>query len=84
MEDDGVIKLYEPSQTPCLYVAPAENMVGQSPVDPLIPGRQQNINTPTQVQHRDSGFPMGCADAALVDGTAHNHGRRSSDVYEVS
>ena len=28
MEDAGVIKLYKPSPTPCLYVAPAENMVG--------------------------------------------------------
>jgi hypothetical protein len=28
MEDAGVIKLYEPSPTQCLYVAPAENMVG--------------------------------------------------------
>ncbi len=28
MEDAGVVKLYEPSPTPCLYVAPAANMVG--------------------------------------------------------
>ena len=28
MEDSGVVKLYEPSPTQCLYVAPAENMVG--------------------------------------------------------
>ncbi len=28
MEDAGVVKLYEPSPTPCLYVAPAEYMVG--------------------------------------------------------
>ena len=31
MEDAEVIKLYEPSPTPCLYVAPAENMVEESP-----------------------------------------------------
>ena len=32
MEDSGVIKLYEPSPTPCLYEAPAENMVGRVPL----------------------------------------------------
>jgi hypothetical protein len=26
MEDSGVIKLYKPSPTHCLYVAPVENM----------------------------------------------------------
>jgi hypothetical protein len=29
-------------------------------------------------KRRDSGFPMGCADAAAVDG------RRGSNVYEVN
>ena len=28
MEEAGVIKLYEPSPTQCLYVAPVENMSG--------------------------------------------------------
>ena len=32
MEDFGVVKLYDPSPTPCLYVAPAENMVGRVPL----------------------------------------------------
>ncbi len=32
MEDSGVVKMYEPSPTPCLYVAPAENMVGRVPL----------------------------------------------------
>ena len=32
MEDAEVVKLYEPSPTPCLYVAPAENMVGRVPL----------------------------------------------------
>jgi hypothetical protein len=36
MEDAGVIKLYEPSPTPCLYVAMAENMVGRVPLIPLF------------------------------------------------
>ncbi len=36
MEDAEVVKLYEPSPTPCLYVAPAENMVGRVPLMPLF------------------------------------------------
>ena len=34
MEDAGVTKLYEPSPTPCLYVAPAANMAGRVPLIP--------------------------------------------------
>ncbi len=29
MEDTGVAKLYEPSPTPCLYVADVQNIVGR-------------------------------------------------------
>jgi hypothetical protein len=36
MEDSGVVKLYEQYRTPCLYVAPAENMVGRAPLMPLF------------------------------------------------
>jgi hypothetical protein len=36
MEDSGVVKLYEPSPTPRLYVAPVENMVGRVPLMPLF------------------------------------------------
>ncbi len=39
MEDAGVIKLYEPSPTPCLYVADVQNMVGRVPLIPLFFGR---------------------------------------------
>ncbi len=35
MERAGVTKLYEPLPTPCLYVAPAANMVGRAPLIPL-------------------------------------------------
>ncbi len=52
MEDAGVIKLYEPSPTSCLYAAPAENMMGKTP---LIHSKS-----------RDSGFMMGSADAAAL------------------
>ena len=41
MASVGVTKLYEPSLTPCLYVAPAANNAqhgGQSSSDPLVPG----------------------------------------------
>jgi hypothetical protein len=31
-----VIKLYEPSPTPCLYVADVQNMVGRVPLIPLF------------------------------------------------
>jgi hypothetical protein len=79
MEDAGVVKLYEPSPTPCLYVAPAENMVGRVP---LIPCFLAGNSTPT-IPHkfskrRDSDFPFGCADSAAVDG------RQGSNLYEVN
>jgi hypothetical protein len=32
MEDAGVIKQYEPSPTPCLYVTDIQNMVGRVPL----------------------------------------------------
>ena len=79
MEDAGVVKLYEPSPTQCLYVDPAENMVGRIP---LIPCFLDGNATPT-IPHRYSKnksacFPAGSADAAAEDG------RRDSNVYEVN
>ena len=79
MEDSGVIKLYKPSPTPCLYVAPAENMVGRVPLMPLFLAGNSTPTIPHLYSKRkDTGFPMGCADAAAVDG------RRGSNVYEVN
>ena len=79
MEDAGVVKLYEPSPTPCLYVAPAENMVGRVPLMPLFLAGNATPTIPHLYSKRkDSGFPMGCADPASVDG------RRGSNVYEVN
>ena len=79
MEDAGVIKLYEPSPTPCLYVANVQNMVGRVPLMPLF---LAGNSTPTMPhifsKRKDSGFPYGCADAAATDG------RRGSNVYEVN
>ena len=79
MEDSGVIKLYEPSPTPCLYVAPAENMVGRVPLMPLFLAGNSTPTTPhLYSKHKDTGFLMGCADAAGLDG------RQGSNVYEVN
>ena len=79
MKDAGVVKLYEPSLTQCLYVAKAENMVGRVP---LIPCFLDGNVTPT-IPHkysRNKGacFPARCADAVAEDG------RRGSNVYEVN
>ena len=79
MEDAGVVKLYEPSPTPCLYVAKAENMVGRVPLMTLFLAGNTTPTIPHLYSKRkDSGFPMGCADTASVDG------RRGSNVYEVN
>ncbi len=79
MEDAGVVKLYEPSPTPCLYVSLAENMVGRIP---LIPCFLDGNVTPTiphkYSKNKNSGFPAGCADTAAEDG------RCCSNVYEVN
>jgi hypothetical protein len=79
MEDAAVIKLYEPSPTPCLYVADVQYMVGRVPLMPLF---LAGNSTPT-IHHifskrKDSGFPYGCADTTATDG------RRGSNIYEVN
>ena len=79
MEDAGVVKLYEPSPTLCLYVANTENMVGRIP---LMPSFLNSNATPTIPQkyskNKNSCFPAGCADSAAEDC------RRGSNVYEVN
>ena len=81
MESAGVTKLYEPFPTPCLYVAPAANMVGRVPLIPLFLAGHGN-SPPTipheYSQHKRSGFPVGTCDTAAADG------RRGSNVYEVN
>jgi hypothetical protein len=81
MEDAGVVKLYEPSPTLCLYVAPVENMEGRVPRFRLILAG----NSTPRITHimmfskrKNSGFPFGCADAAAAEV------RRGSNVFEVS
>ncbi len=67
MEDAGVIKLYEPSPTPRLYVADVQNMVGRVPLMPLFLADNSTPTIPHIFsKHKDSGFPYGCADAAAM------------------
>jgi hypothetical protein len=74
-----VVKLYEPSPTPCFYVAPAENMVGRVPLIPLFLAGNSTPTIPHMLsKHKAAGFPSGCADAAALDG------RRGSNIYEVN
>ncbi len=78
MEDSGVVKLYKPSPTPCLFVAPAENMVGRVPLMQLFLAGNATPTIPHMFSKRkDAGFPFGCADAAALDG------RRGSNINEV-
>ncbi len=77
MEDAKVIKLYEPSPTPCLYVADVQNMVGRVPLIPLLLAGNSTPTIPHIFSKRkDSGFPYGCAVWLC--------GRRGSNVYEVN
>ncbi len=83
MESAGVTKLYEPSPTPCLYVAPAANMVGRVPLTPLFLAGNTTSTIPHKYrQHRDkrSSFPAsaGNCDAAAADG------RSGGKVNEVN
>ena len=68
MEDAEVIKLYEPSPTPCLYVAPAENMVGRVPLMPLFLAGNATPTIPHLFSKRkDSGVEL-----RLFGGTRRN------------
>ena len=79
MERAGVTKLYEPSPTPCLYVAPAANMVGRVPLIPLFLAGNSTPTIPHKYsKHKSSGFPAGSCDTADADG------KRGSNVYEVN
>ncbi len=56
----------------CLYVSPAENMVGRAPLIPLFLAANSTQTIPHKFSKRkDSGFAFGCADAA-------------GNVYEVN
>jgi hypothetical protein len=81
MEDAGVIKLYELSQTRCLHVAPAGNMVGRIPTMPcFLDGNMTPTILHKYNKNKNSCFPAGCADSAAEDGSL----RRSNNRYEVT
>ena len=77
--DRATTKLYKPSPTPILYVAPCHLMLGRVP---LFPCFLQGNATPT-IPHKlrqlkGSAFQCGTADAAAADG------RKGSNVYGVN
>ncbi len=75
----GVTKLYEPSPTLCLSVAPAACMVGRVPLILLFLAGYSNPTIPHKYnQHKRSGFSVGTCDTAAADG------QRGSNVYEVN
>ncbi len=79
MERARVTKLYEPLPTPCLYVAPAANMVGRVALIPLFLAGNSTPTIPHQYsQHKRSGFLVGSRDTAAADCRCGSH------VYEVS
>ena len=82
MEDSGVVKLYEPSPKLCLYMVPAENIVGRVSRVPLVPlflAGNSTLTIPHMFsKHSVAGFAFGCANAAAVDG------RRGRNIYEVN
>ena len=52
-----------------LSISPAENMVGRAPLIPLFLAENTTPTIPhVYSKRKDSGFPMGCADAAALDG----------------
>jgi hypothetical protein len=79
MEDTGMVKLYEPSPTQCLYVAYAWNMVGRiSLIHCFLDGNVTPTIPLKYSMNKNSCFQAGCADAAAEDG------RRGSNVDEVN
>ncbi len=64
-----MFKLYEPSPTPWLFVAPVENMEGRVPITPLFLAGNSTPTIPHMFgKRKDSGFPFVCADAAAAGG----------------
>jgi hypothetical protein len=79
MEDAGLVKLYEPSPTPCLYVALTANMVGRIPLMPCVLVGKKTPTIPHKYsKNKSSCFPAGCANTAAEDG------RCGSIVYEIN
>ena len=61
MEATGVLKLYEPSPTPCLYVAPIDHVLRRVPLFPLfLAGNSTPMILHSFSRFKGSGFPVGC------------------------
>ena len=58
MEDAGVVKLYDPSPIPCLYVAPVANVLGRVPLIPLF---LAGNSTPTIPHKFSKHMGSGCS-----------------------
>ena len=77
--DDATTKLYEPSPTPILFVAPYNNVLGRVPLFPLFLDGNATATIPHHLRHlKASAFPHGAADAATSDG------QRGSSAYDVN
>ncbi len=85
MEDVGVVKLYNHRVVtipdPVSVRGSRREHGGQSPPHAVVSGWKRNSESPTiphlYSKRKDSGFPMGCAGAASVDG-------RRGSVHEVN
>ena len=74
-----MLKLYDPSSIPCLYVAPVANVLGRVPLIPLFLAGNSTPTIPHKFsKHKGSAFPMGSAD------TANDDGRCGSNVYDIN
>ena len=79
MEARGILKCYDPSLTPILYVGPISNVLGRVPLMPLFLHGNSTPTIPHELRHlQRSKFPHCCADAA------DESGRKGSNVYEVN
>ena len=73
--DRATTKLFEPSPTPILYVAPCHLMLGRVPLFPCFLEGNATPTIPHKLrQLKGSAFQYGTADAAAADG----------NVYEVN
>ena len=75
--DHATTKLYEPSPTPILFVAPLNNVLGRVPLFPLFLDGNATPTIPHHLRHlKASAFQHGAADKP--------EGRRGSNAYEVN
>jgi hypothetical protein len=93
MEDAGVVKLYEPSPTPCLYVAPAENMVGRIPLmpcfldgnaTPTIPHKYSKNKLRLHVSRQVVQTLLRRMAGAVATSTRSTHGCGNADVASLA